>query len=1618
MEKGIEGLRKKATGFQKHILPRGHKSAEAAASPPSTSSKNASSSTEASSHDGSSTQSNTNLLHASVLEREGTDSSAALPLYKFRRGAQRNIVKYSKEEVPVGSRVFRALHETEYLGPILPLEETEQAEDTGKEGPAAPFYLGSDGQLYDKFYRRCDDAVTQTLKRTKKKSKKSEKGMATTKHGSGAGSSRRARRRDLSDDEEEQELDEEEDELEEDRREEEKEQEDNEKKTPKGKSQKEKGKGEEKTNEAEEEEDLFAAFPNAFDFASYFDYERALLQWKEDVERALSGLKLPAVMGRTYSRPVVITQLQELLAARSEQASEEDLQMKEVELKQKSSEGDMSESNEEDSFEGDIKEGEKNLRERVLENDPWDAVLVPPEPEPEEYDTFEEYEHALQRWARLCNATLPVIPPHATQLEQLIPIQSVATIHRARAADSIRRASEKNQASDAGEDNTIHHTARHTGEVYMPFFMSFSHTEGDEERTEEPKEDTEGERSRSDTLRNRGEDEEEEGEEGVTEAVRRKHKKKEQKHGPENYLTTIDNVHETITLLEDSSTISTRLVVQKRKKARARQKALKETLTKHLDTMLSSRLERMKDGGSYAVPLLPTIHGTLPALLKRNLNMHKEPYAPLRRTDLTPEMLKQCYDCEEVIGGESVQFVIPPFSLDALDHALLYHVLPPPTIDATLSTESPGRNRGTVRSGPSISNDNSGGGTGSKKRPSLSPPISPTGGGSFGSPPSSSPLSPSSRRPGAAKNNAPTTAIELIEQHKQKRESYISLRALEWREIQNEGRLDCYNSWYWPKVPEVLLQSHMEELRAVLEATNTGIKKFTLGQVEDILMVPMHADRFQECTSITVEHMINDSGLPLTLLQCVEDSISTNNFPELLELFELHSNNLLFHTKLSYLVQQFLQSGRGRNLMDDLVQGGTARHTRALSLVAYAMSFLESTTLDIFPFRLELYEAALEACAKCNAEVMKRVVHLIFAYYYIGIIGQTVIKNSFAYISLGSRYAVTSQMMVQKELATLLSENTTFLPNYLFKNIGHRCGKISSFFLFLTMQLLVMQCSQSLIETALKKPDTKLIDSIRELASSRFSHAQFGARRIFEHLLKHSKWHACINDAYLQVPRVAKTIMNDLSNPSHQERGPRVIKADLILSACLQTLTLVQNTIRNNHGQVPSGVVSNARAGFLLNKAKLYHDMLKHILSVNPQAPTRTADTYGTLLASLSKVYSLMRKISISKKIKKDKGNSKEETEEKLVIPLDDFNKLLEFVSAMSFSDALACTLRASLLSCLKQLVKAPDFPSWKEPTFLSKILALCKDGGDRDGNKMAWGLFYNTVRYHHGALDYLIHKSLFSQFVVSAASGNVVIENALHYYNKLFRMPGRESQRMAEGRACVRSGEKGLRSFEKDVKHLSKFFMERRLFIGIHMIYKRLLTDSQSACPGAPFTELVHFYMTLNENPSCEKLRRDIAKDVEYNTGLVRIVEMFGKESTLRQRSSETLYSPTIRPTAPSFTSPNGSNFSLNYSTGATTFRPSRDDVTLSSSPSSPFSSSPSSSSQDETSSSLTEQDRMELHGHYHHKTSDANGEATPQKEPKALRRRFSLNRKAGQIIAKEVASPKKQKDRKFTVM
>jgi len=202
--------------------------------------------------------------------------------------------------------------------------------------------------------------------------------------------------------------------------------------------------------------------------------------------------------------------------------------------------------------------------------------------------------------------------------------------------------------------------------------------------------------------------------------------------------------------------------------------------------------------------------------------------------------------------------------------------------------------------------------------------------------------------------------------------------------------------------------------------------------------------------------------------------------------------------------------------------------------------------------------------------------------------------------------------------------------------------------------------------------------------------------------------------------------------------------------------------------------------------------------------------------------------------------------------------------------------IKSNVLTFLRHIVKSDAVYDLvkKENPFYVQMAQFCRDGTHFKFNQAAWKLFYRIIYYHYGALDNMMKSNSLTPFfeLVGTNSSSAVIINGLHAIGKLYLMYNDEQRRIQEGKPPIRIDKEALKLFEKDIKTLSKYFIDRSLFIKIHMIYKKL----NPRINGAPFLELANFYHILCTIPSCSKLYKHTTKKTEYLTGIEEINKMY----------------------------------------------------------------------------------------------------------------------------------------------
>ncbi|KAJ6233582.1 sca1 complex scaffold protein scaa [Anaeramoeba flamelloides] len=192
-------------------------------------------------------------------------------------------------------------------------------------------------------------------------------------------------------------------------------------------------------------------FPSKDNYKSFDDFEQAVIEWKTNCEKLLGFLSLPEVMSQTYSRPFYSKSNSETSETDSRKSSTSigdsvDLGRSSYDrgsVGSRSSIGDLS-ALKNDSFIGNNKRLFNNIDERtfsqlslkgapeimegtdlmMIKKNNWDNQFVPIEPEPSFYETIEDYEKAYLNWYDVVNNNLMIIPPHSSEFSSRFDIQT------------------------------------------------------------------------------------------------------------------------------------------------------------------------------------------------------------------------------------------------------------------------------------------------------------------------------------------------------------------------------------------------------------------------------------------------------------------------------------------------------------------------------------------------------------------------------------------------------------------------------------------------------------------------------------------------------------------------------------------------------------------------------------------------------------------------------------------------------------------------------------------------------------------------------------------------------------------------------------------------------------------------------------------------------------------------------------------------------------------------------------------------------------------------------------------------------------------------------------------
>eukprot|EP00727_Mastigamoeba_balamuthi_P001158 m51a1_g11039 hypothetical protein (1089) ;mRNA; f:439373-443063 len=562
--------------------------------------------------------------------------------------------------------------------------------------------------------------------------------------------------------------------------------------------------------------------------------------------------------------------------------------------------------------------------------------------------------------------------------------------------------------------------------------------------------------------------------------------------------------------------------------------------------------------------------------------------------------------------------------------------------------------------------------------------------------------------------------------------------------------------------------------------------------------------------------------------------VTSSNFPELVQAWG-NAQDPTVLAKLSYFITRVFRGSY--SLLTPLKD---SQDCATLYTLARCTHYAQGLRYDIFPFSDEVMPTLSLALKGDKAALA--FASQVFVMYYAKIIGLA---------QGGDGHMQATAHSLEEQLGEALRSTSGRALGPLFDGIRHRNALASGVCLFAVLQLANSQVPS--VQASLRSADAKLVENLRLMSSSKFTHTRFACRRLLEVMLGDA-WRGFFLDSYVNTALVWDDLLKSTS--------PRESVA-MARKACVFALSLA---VDENSADTVWGVFCEGH----------FFSAIQALLRSSKSPGYQTEAIAAVLCRMCKKAWELKFVQPRSEKLKTSFMGRR--TMHVLEIPVSDRETamILATIANLSSHDKSPET-RGVVLAMLRVLMRHKGVfdivRSDANLAFFSKLVGWCKDEKSRMLNKNAWRLLHELLDYHAGVIEMLDKSKLLTQFtdIISPEhEGAVVMTNSLHYLGKLFTMSLSEQKRTLIGLPLRRDDGK---SIDKDQKHLASFFKERMLFVKLHMMYTRM---SLQGSYGAAFQQLAKVFYLLMTVPECQKLLKDIMKRDEYRVGLQRVYEMY----------------------------------------------------------------------------------------------------------------------------------------------
>jgi len=291
--------------------------------------------------------------------------------------------------------------------------------------------------------------------------------------------------------------------------------------------------------------------------------------------------------------------------------------------------------------------------------------------------------------------------------------------------------------------------------------------------------------------------------------------------------------------------------------------------------------------------------------------------------------------------------------------------------------------------------------------------------------------------------------------------------------------------------------------------------------------------------------------------------------------------------------------------------------------MAYAMSFFREVPVDIFPCSSKFLQLLYQYVGHDpkNTYNPKNLVNAVFVHYYISLINAAIKQNPYLYVATNYFIAdckKNAALNVGSQLKA--ADGLKFVSDGLFRCISSRSSTLATLGLFIIIQLMNNN-DAPVIHELLRSDPVKLIENIRGLFRSKFSHTKYSLRRIFDIFQKDSmqkdSWMEFLLAYYAKNEDI---LLEDLSADSKSSSCP--LYTELVSGVFIKLLEGVRES-------------KNFKNVSFLFAGELFFKMLKKVSEATvikqPCAICVSIEIYSKIMCEMTHAAFKLKSLSIAK---------------------------------------------------------------------------------------------------------------------------------------------------------------------------------------------------------------------------------------------------------------------------------------------------------------------------------------------------------------------------------------------------